>query len=163
MITVKVDKRRLSKILDSQIADIKQQISFEIMDVSNEMVNSAVSDAPRDQGILVNSITARKTDDLNYEVTCPVDYAPFVEFGTKSKVQIPSGLQEIASQFRGQKSAVKAKDMIFEWCRRKGLPEESWYPVYRSIMVNGIQPRPFFFKQVEPARKALIENIKRLL
>lgn len=165
-ITVKVDGLdKLLKSLQNESEEIKQQVSFELRESANEMANRAAADVPVDQGIIRVGISSREIDDLNFDVVSPADYSAYVEFGTKLRVSIPPGLEEVAAQFRGGKrgTAEEAKKAIFEWCRRVGIEESAWYPIYRSIMVNGIRPQPFFFKQLEREKKNLIKNIKDVL
>ena len=75
-----------------------------------------------------------KVTSNSASVTVPVSYAPYVEFGTGTKVNIPKGLEDYASQFKG-------KDI-----REVNLPA-----------------RPFLFPAAEKAAKEFIKNIKKLL
>ena len=54
-----------------------------------------------DQGGLVSSIRSR-VSGKNGEVKVGVNYGPFVEFGTGSKVKVPAELREYAMQFKGK-------------------------------------------------------------
>lgn len=154
---------RLLKKLDQYPDKVKKLVSEQMHLSAENMVEGAVNDAPHDMGLLKAEITFKKVDDLNYEVVSQADYSAFVEFGTRSKVQIPAGFEQIASQFKGAKSSGDAKKMIYAWCKRVGVPEDGWYPIYREIMTNGIKPHPFFFKQIAKERPNLIKNIKREL
>jgi len=151
------------KALKKKSEDVQQQTGFELQEAANNIQNGAISDAPRDQGLLINEISIKEEDRLNYDVVSPSEHSPFVEFGTKSKVKVPAELQQYAAQFRNQKSSGDAKKMIYDWCKRKGIDEEAWYPIYRSIMVNGINPQPFFFKQLDKEGPELLKRLKRLL
>lgn len=165
-ITVKVEGLdKLLKSLQNESEEIKQQIGFEIRESANEMANRAAADVPVDQGLVRAEISSIEVDELTYDVVSPADYSAFLEFGTKSKVSIPAGLEDVAAQFRGGKNgtADQAKKAIFEWCRRKGIEESAWYPIYRSVMMNGIRPQPFFFKQLAREKNNLIKNIKQVL
>lgn len=153
---------RIRTVLDKQFKSITGEMAQEIQDSMSNMELKALQDAPTDQGLLKAGISVQKIDELTYDLICQVGYAPFIEFGTRLKVQIPSELQAIAGQFRGAKSEGDAKKMIYDWCKRKGIEESGWYPIYRSIMINGIRPRPFFFKQLEAEKPNLIKNLKRI-
>ena len=155
----------LLKGVKSYPEKVKQMISAELLDSAQSMANGAASDAPTDQGLLKNEITVNTIDDLNYEVVSQADYSPYVEFGTRSKVNIPAGLEEVAAQFKGGTGGTKedAKEAIYAWCKRKGIPEDAWFSIYRSIMVKGVTPHPFFFKQIAKEKPNLIKNIKRAL
>lgn len=119
--------------------------------------------APVDQGRLRAQITNRKTGEMKNEVTSPVEYSAFVEWGTKRKVSVPADLQAYASQFRGGKGGGNAKALIYEWMKRVGIPPEAQYWVFLSIIVNGIRPHPFFFIQKPTVEKQLIGDIKQIL
>src|SRR5688572_4961486 len=121
------------KRFDSYPKRLRAEVNGEFQDASREFEQRAKSAAPADQGFLRNSISSYKERDLNYVVVSASDYSPYVEFGTRSKVRIPPGLESYASQFRGGGSG-NPKQMIFEWCRRKGIDQKAWYPIYISIM-----------------------------
>lgn len=127
----------------------------------------AKNDAPTDQGRLRNEIKSVKNSEASYSVVANSEQAPWVEWGTKSRVKVPAELQAYAAQFRGRGSTLKgkgsAKEMIFAWCKRKGIPPEAWFPIYRSIMVNGIKPQPFFFIQRPKVEKQFIADLKQVL
>lgn len=164
-ITVQVSGlNQLLKAIKDKAKDVQEEVSIQLIESANEMVNGAAGDAPVDMGILRNEITVKKVDNLNYEVVSQADYSAYVEFGTKSQVEIPPGLEQVAAQFRGKHgSSGEAKKFIYDWCKRKGIPEEAWFNVYRSIMVKGVKPHPFFFKQLEKEAPKLIQNIKNII
>ncbi len=87
-ITFKVEGlNNLIKALREKSEDVQQQVGFELRESANNIQNGAINDAPRDQGLLVNEITMKEDDPLNYEVVSPSEHSPFVEFGTKTKVK----------------------------------------------------------------------------
>jgi HK97 gp10 family phage protein len=67
-------------------------------------------------------------------ILVPVSYAPYVEFGTGTKVNVPKGLENYASQFKG-----------------KGIKQ-----------IN-LSARPFLFPAVEKNSKIFFERVKKLL
>ena len=144
---------------------IEKEISAELQDGVNRMVQGAKRDAPGDQGILRAEISSLKIADLTFEYISSANYSGYVEFGTKSKVDIPAGLQSYAAQVKAQPntSSLTAKEAIYAWCKRKGIEPKAWYSIYRSIMVNGMRPHPFFFKQVQLQEQSIINNIKNVL
>jgi hypothetical protein len=113
---------------------------------ANEYVNLSVSSAPRDQGLLIQEISSYKEEgDLSYTVVSGAEWSAFIEWGTRSRVQIPADLVAYAAQFKSKSvSSQDAKKAIYEWCRRKGIPEEAWWSVFINIMTIGIYPHPFF-------------------
>lgn len=140
---------------------MKQETDSLMALAANDYVNRAVNDAPVDQGILRNEISSLREGEMNYVVVSGAEWSAFIEFGTKSRVQIPSDLTAYAAQFKG--GGVKSgdvKQMIFDWCKRVGLPEGVWWSVFINIMTIGIHPHPFFFKHREEVTKQLMNDLK---
>lgn len=121
--------------------------------------------APKDQGRLVNEIRSVKRAQLKHEVVVNSEQAPWMEWGTKRRVRVPSDLTAYAATFKGKytKGKVSAKKAIFEWCKRKGIDKKAWYSIYRSIMVNGVKPHPFFFIQRPAVQKQLLQDLRDVL
>jgi len=61
----------------------------------------AKKNVPVDTGRLKTSIH-RTTNKLNGTVFTNVEYAPYIEFGTGSMVDVPKGLESYAQQFKGK-------------------------------------------------------------
>jgi len=76
-----------------------------------------------------------QTADLHCEVTVGKLYAPYIEWGTITKVRVPSELASYAAQFKG-----------------RGLRKN-----------GGISPRPFFFKHIPAVRKEILQNLENVL
>lgn len=156
------------KELKKKFGRIPQNVTEEVDGVmsiaANDYVNKAVADAPVDQGILKNEISSFKEKELTYVVVSGAEWSAFIEFGTRSRVQIPSDLTAYAAQFKNAKiSSGDAKQRIFDWCKRVGLPEKAWYSVFINVMTIGIYPHPFFFKHRDEVYKQLLEDIKPAL
>lgn len=123
-----------------------------------------------DRGTLLRSITYNKKADLQYTVSANVFYAPFIEFGTKSKFNPYPGTEEFASQYKGAKGSATLRliDAIRGWVKRKRIAtgkevDRVAFLIARSIYKNGISPKPFFFKQITPVRNNLVQNVTRVL
>lgn len=97
---------------------------------------------------------------LDKEVKTDKTHAPFVEFGTKSKVDIPAGLEQYAMQFKSSGgNFANLLESIQGWCSRKGIDQEFAYPIALRIAQNGVSARPFLF----PAYFKELPNIKKKL
>lgn len=154
---------KLKDRLQKAIKEVPGEVDAELQVAANEIRSAAIRDAPADQGLLRSEIQVTGSA-LSWGVFSNALYSGYVEFGTKSNVQIPAGLQGIAAELRGSgTSSIKAKEAIYAWCQRKGIEKRLWYPIFIKIMVQGIKPHPFFFKQLEPAQKKLIKNIENIL
>lgn len=123
-----------------------------------------------DRGTLLRSITYKKQTDLQYTVSANIFYAPFIEFGTKSKFNPYPGTEEFASQYKGAKGSgtLRLIDAIRGWVKRKRIAtgkevDRVAFLIARSIYKNGISPKPFFFKQITPVRNNLVQNVTRVL
>lgn len=148
-----------------------------------QMAKAAATDNGGDRGTLARSIRHNKVSELKYNVTAATYYAPFIEFGTKSKAKIPADLQDVAAQFKGQKGtgALSLIEAIRAWVKRKKIGatyniktrrknrqsanelDTIAFLIARSIYKNGISPRPFFYKNVAPVRQKLTERLNQVL
>lgn len=152
--------------------DLKSEVAAEVKIAAMEFESLAKRSASEfgDRGTLRQSIGHRQSGPLTYEVFVGTFYAPFIEFGTKSKAQVPAGLEDVASQFRGQKGtgALTLIEAIKGWVKRKGIAtgnelDRVAFVIARSIYRNGIRPRPFFYKHSATVRTNLTNRIKNIL
>ena len=98
-------------------------------------------------------------------------YAAYIEFGTRKFASsyvssLPDDWQALAATTRGPSGSGKFKDMvlsIMSWCKRKGIDEKAAYPIARSILINGIRPRPFLYPAAIKNYDLLIKDIKASL
>lgn len=151
---------------------IQAEVSAEIQTAAMEFEGLAKRSASDfgDRGTLRQSIGHRQIDAFNYEVFVGTFYAPFIEFGTKSKARVPAGLEDVAAQFRGQKGsgALSLIEAIKGWVKRKGIAsgkelDRVAFVIARSIYRNGISPRPFFYKHITPVRTKLFSRLQTIL
>lgn len=123
----------LQRKLERLPAQIKQETIERIEDTADAIVLKAVNRAPVDLGVLKQSIDNEpKNGGLNYVVFVSAEYAPYVEFGTGTEVQVPSELNDYARQFKGS----------------------------GKRLVN-LPARPFFFPAYFEERRKLVEDLKK--
>lgn len=157
--------------------NMKNLLDGELHTGANDFVNKAVEDAPVDEGILKNGITAVRKSDLEYEVVSAAPYSAYVEFGTRRRVQIPDDLRAYAAQFKGSGGSGEGFfEHILGWVKRKGIRydsaqttksgkpkkltiEQTAYIIYHYLLINGVRPHPYFFRQREPVKAEMIKNI----
>jgi hypothetical protein len=144
-------------------AALTKEVDFVVQDAGSTWEERAKLDAPTDQGRLRGAITNKRTGLMGNEITSPVEYSAYIEWGTKTRVQVPAELQGYAAQFRGGKGAGNAKEMIYAWMDRVGIPKERQWIIFISIITKGIHPHPFFFIQRPIIEKQLISDIKHIL
>lgn len=145
---------------------VSSAVAAEIQDGAQLIAADAKAAAPGDQGFLRQQISAIKINPTTWQVVSGADYSAFMEFGTGTKVQIPAGLEEYAAQFKGggaSDSALTPKEAIFQWCERQGIDKALWYAIYVSIMINGIEPQPFFFPSVLKNTPIIIDKVKQAI
>lgn len=159
--------------LDKALEDIKkksEEIQQKVKDQVNKSALAIETDAKTkvttDRGRLKTSIRARfKDGGLISLVGSDVDYAPFVEFGTKSKVDIPAGLEGYAMQFKGSKSGSwdELLKRIAAWAKRNGIEEEAVPLIAMKIAKNGVEARPFLFPALEAEKPRLISGLEEAI
>ena len=170
---ITIDLEGLNEVLSSikEASDeIKSEVDNELQDATLKMVQDAKRIAPKNLGRLAGAIGQIKIDDLQYEYICDIEYAPYVEFGTKKYVRVPKGLEGYAAQFRGGKGGGgKLFDKIKEWLSKKDkslkgkeLDNRARYISF-IIAKNGIKPQPFFFPPYERYKKEAINKIKLIV
>ena len=167
---------QFKKEIDSAKKEVKTEIDAELQAACMEFVAGAKKDLSSkagDTGTLLGSIQYQSEGDMLYSVFVPdsVYYAPYIEFGTRGQAKAEPGFEDVAQKFKGKKhgSTIKLIDAIKAWVIRKGIESEekeinrAAFLIARSIYKNGIEPRPFFFKQVAPVRQNLINRVKNIL
>jgi len=129
---------RLAKKLRALGPEYGDIVANEIADTALQIERTAARYAPKDFGFLSNSIKAEQRSGLEWQVTCQVKYAAYVEFGTGTAVEIPPGLEQYAKQFMAPR------------------------PVKREV---NLPARPFFFPAyragIQDLNKRLREEIKK--
>lgn len=142
--------------------ELQGEVDGEVENAGRLWAAKAKQDAPVDVGTLAGGISSVMVSGVA-EVSSNANYSAFIEWGTRGRASVPADLQVYAAQFKGAAGVGKAKEFIYEWCRRKGIPKEAWYLIYRSIMTNGIRPHPFFFIQIPIVEKQLFANVQKIL
>lgn len=163
----------LQKRITKASNEVKVLVDAELQASAMEFVALAKRDLAGqggDRGTLLRSITYSKEGNMDYKVSANTFYAPFIEFGTKSKFNPYPGTEKFANQFRGTKQggSLKLIDAIKGWVKRKGIAkgkeaDRAAFLIARSIFKNGISPKPFFYKQIIPVRTKLVQNLNRVL
>lgn len=176
---------KLLKVFNELPTQTQKELKTELKTTSKEIRDGAKKDAPADEARLKQSISAKETGQTSFEVVAQTFYAGYLEFGTKTKVSIPSGLESIASQLKGpaqgQGSPLEA---ITAWVKRKGIAgtyslksrrrlgnkttkeeqdKQAAYMIWSKIRKYGIKPQPFFFKQMKPAEERLRQRLANII
>jgi len=147
--------------LHAFITEVDLELHAGAVDIERE----AVSRAPVNLGNLKSSIVIEPkapNGGLKYEVVCGAVYAPFIEFGTRKQVKVPSGYEQYAAQFKGAStgSTRSFKEAILQWMKDKGIDMKFAYPIMRKIMIEGIKPQPFMIPAFEMFKDEIIKRIQ---
>lgn len=173
--------QQLQKKLGKFAPNLINAVDAELLAAAKEYANLAIDAAPKDQGLLVQGIGAKRNKVMESETYSHAFYSAYLEWGTKSKVQVPPDLQSYAAQFRGTGKPQHAFfEHILAWVHRVGITarysvktrqrlkggkadKEREYQaaraIYYSILKYGIKAQPFFFQHRE---KVYAELRKRL-
>jgi HK97 gp10 family phage protein len=143
--------------------EIKKTVWEELEDTADNIRNDAILKAPRNTSRLRSSIQITKLSD-SIEVGSDLKYAPFMEFGTKSQVDIPPELQAYARQFKGKGGSFdELVESITVWANQKGIDQDAIIPIALKIARDGVKPRPFLFPAYFKHRDKLIKKLPKLI
>lgn len=145
---------------------LQDEVGGEVRYAAEEWAGFAKRDAPKDVGFLAGGIDAKNIAPMESEVVSHAEYSAYMEWGTKSRVQVPGDLAAYAATFKGKGVAggrFALQKMLFAWMDRVGIPVEYQWITYISIIVRGVHPHPFFFIQVPVVEKLLMGNIQKIL
>ena len=140
MLRTEISKSDLDNVL-GKIQLLSKQMRKDVETTINKHALNIESDAKRrcvvDTGRLRSSIKTEKFGELGRQVYTNVEYAPYVEFGTKGKVEtniLGVDYSDVAIQFKKSSSTV-----------------------------GGVRPRPFLFPAFETERPRIIKDLKNLV
>lgn len=141
MLSIEFNKQSLNafyKYLKNLEDDVADYVRAEVEDSMLAIESEAANKVAVDTGALKNSIQSMPIKISKNQITGGVEvgaaYAPYVEFGTGTRVKVPSELSDFAAQYKGD-----------------GIKE-----------VN-LPARPFFYPEVYKQRTELPKNIERTL
>lgn len=163
--------RKLNRLGDN----VKREIGWEFQEAANEVRTLAIKKAPADESGIRNSISVKEVPgkvNKEFEVVVGRFYAPFVEFGTKSKYKAPAELGSWPAQFRNQKIAGNPIEALRGWVHRKKLAtgrnieaqEKSIaFLIWRKIKREGVKAQPYLFPSFFEVRRKLIARLENIL
>jgi HK97 gp10 family phage protein len=147
--------------------DIEKQIDAQTAIIAMQISSDAKKLAPKNFGKLAQSISYEKVKESNYKVTVNEFYAPYMEFGTGTKVNVPAEFRDMAATFKGGKgnkgTYKQGLESIRLWCRKKGIDEKFAYVIFASILGAGVNPKPFLYPSWIKGKKDYLDNLKKLL
>lgn len=148
--------------------ELQEEVIGEIQAWGND-VNREQQALISQQKIVDNGALRQNTkavpDNNGVTLISNVYYAPFVEFGTGAKVNVPAELNEYALQFKG-KSKGNFRDFVKAlqiWLKRKGGNPKLAFIAALNIIKNGQEARPYFFPPYLRKRRELLKNIQEVI
>lgn len=167
MITADVNSKDLVRVLnklEQASKEIRTKGEIAIEASARKIEAQAKRNAPEGASNRLKTSIDVRGSKLEREVYTDVKYAPYVEFGTKSKVEIPPGLEGYAMQFKGGGGSFEDFEASLKlWARRKGIPEEAVYPIMKSILHKGVKAQPFLFPAFFAEQPELIKRLKKVI
>lgn len=162
----------LRELMGGELEEKLLQVLYDNLEVTaNEILNQAKLNAPVDMGLLRAGMEVEpsktKTTVL-FVIQAVADYAGYIEFGTKTRVDVPPEMAEIARDIMNnpatdQRSYEDFVVSIMEWATRKGIPRELQGAIIASIYSHGNQPHPFLFPAYEQFTVDLVPKLSKAL
>lgn len=142
-----------------------RQINAETQAIAFKIEQDAKQKAPKNFGKLAQSISKVKITDSKYKVTVNELYGAYMEFGTGTKVKVPTEFKTMASSFKGKRQGTyqQGLEAIRVWCRSKGIDEKFAYVIFAKILGAGVNPQPFLYPAYIKGKKDYLNNLKSLL
>ena len=167
MITAEVNTKQLQRALrklEQAGSEIRVKGELEIERSARIIESQAKRNAPTGASNRLKTSIDVRGSKLTREVFTDVKYAPYMEFGTKSKVEIPPGLEGYAMQFKGGGGSFEDFEAsIKRWAQLKGIPDEAVYPIMMSILHKGVKAQPFLFPAFFAEQPQLLKRLKKVL
>lgn len=170
---------QLQKKINNLPKELVERIDGELESSCQNVVLAAKANAPKNIAALSQSISFAGSN-LGYTIRVGAKYGHIMEFGSKSKVSVPSELTAYASSFKGQPSGGTWSEFLEamkKWVRRKGIGatynvakrrknrqtkdqlDSIAYLIAMSIAKKGVKPQPFLFPAFFNERPKLIRNV----
>jgi len=176
---------QLKKFAEAFSKEGPQIVDDELNATAIKIQTLAKQKAPVNDGLLRQGIDIN-SQMLSKEVNVLASYAPYIEFGTGSKVSIPAEWADFAAQFKGKTGATWQEFLrsLTIWVRKKGLAgtysvktqkrtgskaaradqdKQVAYAIMRSILAKGIKPHPFLYPAFKEATTGVEDKIAKRL
>ncbi len=158
------------KRFQSQLKKVSEKKTIKLKQVVENSTKRILADAKRNVPRYTSDLATSLRDiysvnKLSARVWTNKFYAPYVEFGTKSRVQIPPEIAQYASQFKGKGggSFDELLKQIRLWCKRKGIDEKAAYPIALELAKKGRKATPFLYPAFKAEEQKFIARIKKVM
>lgn len=163
----------------------QRELKSELKATGAEIRDGAKADAPVNESRLKGSISLKTTGETSFEVVAQTAYAGYLEFGTKTKTDIPPEFADVAAQLKGPgvKGSASPLQAIEKWVQLKGIAgtfnaktrrqsrskaskaniKQVAFLIWRHIRKYGINAQPYFFKQIKKAEPVLRQRVANVI
>lgn len=145
--------------------EIERILEQETKEAAQDIEGDAIINAPKDNGYLHSKIRHYKKANASYGVAVNVPYGAYLEFGTGTKVKVPTEMKEIAESFRGKQKGTyeQGLESIEIWCKRKGIPKEVAKLIFWKILKVGMNPQPYLYPAFLKGKKNYLTKLNIVL
>lgn len=165
---------RLLKDIDKLPDKMIENIDKVTIGGALEIRAKAAAMAPSDEGNLRRSIVADVSRPLAKRVSVGAFYGPYMEFGTKKKVRIPAGYEQLAAQFKGRRGGTfkELLERMELWAKRnkitfgakgKNKYKRAAFLIARKIAIVGVKPQPFFIPAIEAVSDKIRQRVASII
>jgi len=160
---IKIDTKglkELQELFKTKGDSIKSDLNALVEAGARMALEVAKKKTPVDQGILRGANNIEQVKLMQWSVFNNMPYAPYVEFGTGKKVDVPGEWDDFASSFKGKGKGTydEGVQAIADWLKRKGGDPEDAKWVFYLILKNGVNAQPFLYPGFKAGRKQLKQD-----
>lgn len=179
--------KRFALLKDNLTQGVDDELDISAEAIARSARNNVRVNGTFDEGALAGRINVNKSKKFEREIGANVFYAPYIEFGTKTRGSVPAELAEYASQFQGKrggdfKALIAA---IAAWVKRKGIKAGTYsvktrrrqgnkaqkekednsliWAIAISIYRKGIKARPFMFPALNEEKPKLLKRLTDMI
>lgn len=156
--------KKFDRLANKSKDDIQSALNAFAADVATD----AVKFAPGNEGKLKQSISP-VYGNLEGGVVASVNYAAFIEFGTRKFAAeyvstLPTDWQNIANSKKGGNGgSIKGLLLALKtWFDQRGIPKDKQFFIARKILRDGVKSQPFIYPAINKNKEQLIKDIKAI-
>lgn len=148
---------KFAKKSDQMLTSLVMTSAYNIM---NNAKRNLTANKNRVTSALFNSIkVVMDNGKLIARVEVNKDYSTNLEFGSKSKMQVPAGVD---INLKPETTFDELYQSIKLWCKRRGLPKEAAYPIARQIAKVGQEAHPFLHPAYMEEKPKFTSKLKKV-
>ena len=146
--------------------EVSREVDAEMQASLNKMALTAKRKAPANFAELRNSIGTERAAPLQYSLFANAYHAPYIEFGTRGKIDVPTELEPVAAAIKARPKKgnwMQFVNSIYEWGTKKKVIKKGdknhAVNIARKIYKFGIAPQPYLWPSFVAERSKLIKRI----